>query len=131
MTLLHRDVQVDNILLHDDGVSLLDWQFVGKGRGAYDLAYFLISSLDPNLRRAHEKALVKRYVMALSQDDYGFERCWADYILGVFGKINVTVIATVLLDNAGSHKQAWRRADLDRLAAFCDDHAGSLKALGV
>lgn len=131
MTLLHRDVQVDNILFHDDTVSILDWQFVGKGRGAYDLAYFLISSLDPAVRRGHEKDLLQRYVAGLGRADYGFEQCWQDYILGVFGKINVTVVATVLLDNTGSHKQAWRRADLDRVVAFCEDHQITPESLDV
>ncbi len=129
MTLLHRDVQVDNILFHDDVVSVLDWQFVGKGRGAYDLAYFLISSLEPPVRRTHEKELVQRYVSGLQRDDYGFDLCWQDYLLAVFGKLNVTVVATVLLDNSGPHKQAWRQADLDRLVAFCEDHDISPESL--
>lgn len=129
ITLLHRDVQVDNILFHLNSVSILDWQFVGKGRAGYDLAYFLISSLDPVLRRTHELDLVTRYVNRLARADYCFDQCWKDYVLGVFGKINVTVIATVLLDNSGAHKKAWRRADLERVVAFCTDH-DALKALG-
>ena len=38
-------------------------------------------------------------------------------------KLNVSVMATVLLDNSSPAKRAWRRADLLRLMAFCEDHA--------
>lgn len=55
--------------------------------------------------------------------DYGFKQCWLDYRLAVIGKLYVTIAATVLLDNFPPFKRAWRRTDLERLLAFCEDHA--------
>ena len=104
---------------------LLDWQFAGKGRGVYDVAYFLISSIDPAQRRNMERGLVALYHAQLLRagiTDYTLSHCWADYLQSVAGKLLMTVAATVLLDNASPHKQAWRRADLTRLLAFCADH---------
>jgi hypothetical protein len=125
-TCLHRDVQADNILFDDKGQAMLfDWQLMGKGAGAVDLAYLLISSLTHETRRAAECDLIAHYVAALSRQgvrDYTIDQCWQDYRRGVAVKFLVTVAATVRLDNTGTHKRAWRRADLMRLLAFCDQH---------
>jgi hypothetical protein len=60
---------------------------------------------------------------------YDLDTCWTDYLQSVVGKLFITVVATILLDNSGSAKTAWRRADLERLLAFCADHAAELAAL--
>lgn len=127
VTCLHRDLQTDNLRFRptDGRAILLDWQIRGKGRGVYDLSYFLVSSLEPDLRRAHEQDLLRRYHTSLSQHgvrDYDLEVCQKEYIKSVIGKFYMTVVATALLDNSTPHKQAWRKADLFRLLAFCEDH---------
>ena len=129
ITRLHRDVQADNVVFakpKGSGTAVLfDWQFAGKGRGPYDVGYFLISSVDPSPRRNLERGLVAHYHAELLQagvTEYSLAQCWADYVQSVAGKIYITVAATVLLDNSSPHKQAWRRADLRRLLAFCADH---------
>ena len=129
ITRLHRDVQIDNVMFANPKGSgaavLFDWQFAGKGRGPYDIGYFLISSVDPAQRRNMERGLVAHYhteLLRLGTGDYSLAQCWADYLQSVAGKIYITVAATVLLDNSSPHKQAWRRADLTRLLAFCADH---------
>jgi thiamine kinase-like enzyme len=130
ITCIHRDIHLDNVLFgrqsSDVPVLLLDWQGVGKGRGVYDVAYFLISSVPSAQRRQTEKDLLSIYHTLLVQSgikNYSFEQCWFDYKLSVVGKLYVTVLATVLLDNSGAHKRAWRQADLQRLLAFCKDHS--------
>lgn len=130
ITCIHRDIHVDNILFSqqadDSPVKVLDWALVGKGRGVYDVAYFLISSVSSEQRRQTEKNLLRTYHSALVQygvEDYSYEQCWFDYKLAVIGKLFVTVGATVLADNSTPHKKAWRKADLQRLLAFCDDHS--------
>jgi aminoglycoside/choline kinase family phosphotransferase len=129
MTCLHRDLQVDNVMFaktQGRGAAILfDWQFAGKGRGAYDVGYFLISSVNPAQRRQMERGLVAHYhakLLRLGVTGYSLAQCWADYLQSVAGKMFITVAATVLLDNSSPHKQAWRRADLTRLLAFCADH---------
>lgn len=125
--LVHGDAQIDNFLFGGaDGVVMIDWQFAGCGRGASDLGYFLVSSLPPDLRRRKERGLVARYhagLVRLGVRGYGPEALWDDYLRAVATKLHLTVAATVLLDNSGAAKAAWRRADLERLIAFCADHA--------
>lgn len=127
LTLLHRDCQVDNVVFDAAGNALiLDWQFMGKGRGTYDVSYCLISSLPVPLRRRYERDLVAYYhdeLIRRGVTGYDAAQCWNDYRRAVISKLCVNVVATVLLDNTSPAKQAWRRADLDRLLAFCQDHA--------
>ena len=129
VTCLHRDTQADNVMFAPPraggGAVLLDWQLVGKGRGANDVGYFLISSVEPAQRRNMERGLVAHYHAELLRAGirgYSLRQCWTDYLKSVAGKLYITVVATVLLDNSSPHKQAWRRADLTRLLAFCKDH---------
>ena len=127
LTVLHRDCQVDNLMFDAAGRAVvLDWQFMGKGRGAYDLALALISSLPAPLRRSAERGLVEYYHAELIRrgvTGYDAAQCWGDYRRAGISRLFLSVVATVLLDNSSPAKQAWRRADLDRLLAFCQDHA--------
>lgn len=126
LTALHRDPQLDNILFDaDNRAILLDWQLLGKGRGVWDVAYFLISSVPPALRRSNERAWVAAYhadLLARGIQGYDLETCWRDYLRSVMAKLFVTVWATVYLDNNSAHKRAYRRVDLTRLLAFVEDH---------
>jgi hypothetical protein len=86
--LLHGDYRLDNMLFYPDaaGVTVVDWQTLGVGLPARDLAYFTATSLEPELRSSIEKDLVDEYHRALSGygvTDYDRETCWRDYRLGV------------------------------------------------
>jgi hypothetical protein len=129
LTLIHRDPHVDNILFGDTSSEkqavLLDWQIMGKGKGVFDLAYFLISSLEPELRRRIEFSMLTRYhddLVRQGINDYSFDQCRKDFLASVVGKIFITVVATALLDNSSPHKVSWRKTDLTRLLAFCEDN---------
>ena len=82
-TMTHGDYRADNILFTaDDEVALLDFQLSGTASGAYDLAYFVTQSLDPEVASANEQALFDRYVEGLrrggvAEADLG--RLWEDY----------------------------------------------------
>ena len=86
--LLHGDYRLDN-LLFDPGrnwVSVVDWQTLGVGLPARDLAYFTATSLNSQVRAAIEKDLVDKYHRALlgyGVTGYDRETCWRDYRLGM------------------------------------------------
>jgi thiamine kinase-like enzyme len=86
--LLHGDYRLDNMLFYPNasGVTVMDWQTLGVGLPARDLAYFTATSLKPELRSAIEKDLVEEYRRALLNygvNDYDRETCWRDYRLGM------------------------------------------------
>jgi len=86
---VHGDYRMDNLMFFPgstpddtDGMAAVDWQTVGVGLPARDLAYFLETSLDPELRRAHEQHLVAAYHAALVSHgvaDHSLEECFDDY----------------------------------------------------
>lgn len=86
--LMHGDYRLDNLLFDPDRsrVTVVDWQTLGIGLPARDLAYFTATSLDPELRPQIERGLVDDYHRALlgyGVTDYDSETCWRDYRLGV------------------------------------------------
>ena len=117
-TLLHIDFRCENLLFQPDesGLVVLDWQSIGRGPGAYDLAYLLGGSLAAEVRTAHEDALVERYHHGLVSNgvtDYPLARLQAAYRLAH----KVAGTATVVLIGAGTDLGNERGVQLVRTMA--------------
>lgn len=84
-TLAHQDYRVENMMFGPRGsgqVVVLDWQGIGRGPGAYDLAYILGGSMTVEERRVHEQTLVHAYHDQLTEagvQGYDFTQLWDDY----------------------------------------------------
>jgi len=114
-TLLHIDFRCENLMFQADGSGLvvLDWQSLGRGPGAYDLAYLLGGSLAADVRAAHEEALVEQYHRDLVRGgvrDYPLDRLLAAYRLAH----RVAGTATVVLIGAGTDLGNERGVELVR-----------------
>lgn len=86
--LMHGDYRLDNLLYDPDRtmVTVVDWQTMGVGLPARDLAYFTATSLLPPARAALEEQLVDAYYRALlghGVTGYDRDTCWRDYRLGM------------------------------------------------
>lgn len=67
-TLLHGDPHIGNTyLLPGARGGLLDWQLMMRGSWAHDVTYLLVTSLDPETRRAHQRDLLGEYLDRLSE----------------------------------------------------------------
>lgn len=104
-TLLHQDYRVENMLFGDpatDDVVIIDWQGLGRGPGAYDVAYILGGSMPIELRREHERDLVAIYHARLVEKgvaDFTAEQAWNDYVYAhLLGGIAVSVFTGGTLD---------------------------------
>ena len=81
--LLHGDFRLDNLMLGPDGqVTVVDWQTLSVGLPARDLAYWVATSVEPDVRRAIEGEAVAAYHDALGVEGYELAECEADYRLG-------------------------------------------------
>jgi thiamine kinase-like enzyme len=64
---------------------LIDWGGINNGRGVYDVAYLLGTSMDDKSRQTNETELVRYYHKHLTNAnddiarDYSFEECLEDY----------------------------------------------------
>lgn len=78
-TLLHGDFRADNLVFDaDDNLTVIDWQILLRGPGAFDLVYFMMQSLSVDDRRRHGDALIGRYKEGMAAagapvDDEAFE----------------------------------------------------------
>jgi len=95
--LLHGDYRLDNLMFGDDpqDVVALDWQTIGVGPPARDLAYFLGTGLTAELRREAEQELVAGYHCELLRraiEGYDVDQCFRDYRLG---QLQATMITTI------------------------------------
>ncbi len=85
-TVVHGDYRLDNLMFHPDGqVIALDWQTLAVGPGARDVAYLLGTSLEIEVRRASEQAIVDIYhadLVTQGVTGYAADQCFEDYRLG-------------------------------------------------
>jgi hypothetical protein len=128
VTVVHGDYRLDNVFFDPhaprrDAVTAIDWQFICRCRGMYDVGYFIGLDLDPALRRAHERELLAAYLAALRArgvTGYADVEAWDDYrralLLG---------FAVFLIGAAGEQPNARmarvHEVGLARLAAAIED----------
>jgi hypothetical protein len=96
-SLIHGDYRLDNLLFHPDntGIWVVDWQTLGVGLPARDLAYFAATSLEPAERARIEHDLVTAYheaLLELGVTDYDRETCWYDYRYGMIQALLISAL---------------------------------------
>ena len=120
-TLVHGDARHDNLLFDpaDESAAphVVDWQFVARGRGVMDVAYYLTQSGPPDIAAAHERALVERYHEELCVSgvkDYSLEDCWEDYRRFAYYALVYPVFAAGLTDPENHDQRAGIAVILER-----------------
>ncbi len=87
-SLIHGDYRLDNLLFDPDEtrVTIVDWQTLGAGLPARDLAYFTATSLLPDVRANLDEQLVTAYhdqLLSYGVTGYDWDSCWRDYRIGM------------------------------------------------
>jgi aminoglycoside phosphotransferase (APT) family kinase protein len=79
-TLVHGDAHVGNLFADGEAAGFLDWACLSRTPGLRDVSYFLSNSIESELRRAHEKDLLRLYLDALGEagvaEPPDFEESW-------------------------------------------------------
>ena len=132
-TISHGDYRLDNLFFPTDGgdkLTVIDWQISSRGRGVFDVAYFLSGTLQPEERKAKEMELLKTYHRVLTENGvqgYDFDQCFLDYRASTLFSFLYSVIAIGSLDLANERGQALFTNNLTRnIAAISDLNAGEL-----
>lgn len=130
LTLLHGDFRTDNMMFDaDDQLILMDFQLIGVGSAAYDLAYFIGSCLDVDA--AQERALFERWTAALVANGVpasDLDGLWDKYRTAAVFCLVYPVVASRGMDldvpreaalaNVMMSRQARGAVDLDWLGAL-------------
>jgi hypothetical protein len=102
-TLTHGDFRVDNILFSPEANAawVVDWQTLGTGSGATDLAYLIGTSVaDPVERAATDRPAFDSWCAALS--GHGIEpdgdALWDDYCVGALSGYFMAVFASMSVE---------------------------------
>ena len=133
-TLVHGDYRLDNLFFASpqggEPLTVIDWQIVQRGRGVFDVAYFMSGSLEPEDRKAREIDLLRMYHNILVENGvtgYDFDRCLHDYRASILYCWLYVVIILGTLDLATERGSALFTANLERgVAAISDLNAGEL-----
>lgn len=125
-TLVHGDLRLDNVFFDDAGsvpaeVVLADWQLVGRGAGAHDVAYLLSGALDADISAAVERELLEHYhgaLVAAGLGGYTLNALVRDYRRGLLSAFQ-TLCSPGDMDLGESRgdtlMQAWIERTLARL----------------
>ena len=127
-TLVHGDVRLDNIFFDSEfgrlKVKLIDWQAVRAGRGAYDIAYFMAGSLEADVRRRCQDALIETYCEALAAcgvPGYSAVECTEDFRWGLLDMVTFLGIISSTLDFESGRGLQLSKLMLARLWAAIED----------
>ncbi len=122
-TLIHCDLRFDNVCFTGETppVTVFDWQLVGVGAAAYDVAYLLTGALREDESAETEQALLRSYhshLVQLGIRGYAFERFVEDYHRGLLAVL--TIVASTDSMDMGEDRgvalmDAWARRSFARL----------------
>ena len=128
MTLVHGDYRMENLLYGVTAdhypVAILDWQGPLLARGMLDVALFLGQSTRTDIRRSHEKALLRRYLDGLKAGGVtpdSFDDVWEEYRRTVMYSWIYVVSVAGGLDSSNEKAFAWMSQMVARQTAASQD----------
>jgi hypothetical protein len=131
-TLVHLDFRADNLLFgagpDATPLTVVDWQTLGVGSGATDVAYLVSGSFpDRTERAATERSFVDDYRarMGAAGVDLDAEQLWHEYRLGSLWGLVITVLASMAAEHtargddmfcAMAQRHGWQAIDLEAIS---------------
>ena len=126
VTLVHGDLRLDNVFLGTSGIKLIDWQEIRIGRGMYDLAYFLSTSIPVELRRIRQDELISIYLESLSLNGvtgYTLEDCNEDFRWALLDIVTFVGVIGSTLDFQSERGLELANTIMSRLSHAIEDNS--------
>jgi aminoglycoside/choline kinase family phosphotransferase len=132
-TIIHGDYRLDNLFFGTEQgrptLAVADWQIASRGRGVFDVAYFMSGGVPADLRRANEMTLLRDYHRILTANgsaaDYDFDECLRDYRKSVVFCLVYPVIGGGSVDMGNDRGVALWDTWLDRNVAAIEELAAA------
>jgi Phosphotransferase enzyme family len=119
-TMLHGDVHVGNVYFVPDAPGgVLDWQLMLQGNWSVDVAYLLMTALDPDQRAAHERDLLRVYLGELNS--FGVEPPPEADALELYRRNAVWGVVMWLVTPEGVHADDVLAISLERCMIATED----------
>ena len=128
LTFLHGDLRLDQLFFavgaEDAPVRALDWQITAKGRGAFDLGYFLSQSLSAETRRKYEDRTAREVYRASRRRRNRLppRKVRRDYRLTTAWCFIYPIIGTGQIEIVNERQLALLRDHVQRRATAIEDH---------
>jgi hypothetical protein len=122
-TLLHGDSHLGNTFSYPDGsAGLFDWQVIFSGHGLRDLAYFMLSAINNENRRRHEREIVELYLDVLADGGVKLDReqAWNDYCLFIIDRWDAAILS--YMHASYGHATSGQIRGLTAIAGAIEDH---------
>ena len=137
-TLIHSDFRLDNLFFSSVGseppVTVCDWQTVGPGPAAYDVAYFVASALGPDATADDEDDLLHVYhdtLRATGVSAYGFDALRVDYVRGMVAVLHRMTSGIELITVEGARGAALREVGFEACFRRLDAQPADLIAAAL
>ena len=128
LTLSHGDFRMENFLFgtrpEHHPMVLIDWQGPLIARGVQDVALLLGQSARVEVRRRHERELLRRYLHGLARRgvaDYGFDAAWVHYRQAMLYNWAYATVVSGTLDATNERGFAWMAEMVARQSAATED----------
>ena len=132
-TFVHGDFHLNNLLFGSTPgartLTVIDWQACSRGCAMRDCAFFLVTALPPDRRRAHEMELLKLYYTILTEhgvEEHSFEQCLHDYRFTMLDLLYFLVMILAYIDfSMNAAAGMIRDMVIERVCAAILDHNAS------
>ncbi len=129
-TICHGDFRADNLMFTggdgaEPGLTCVDWQLAMQARGPFDIGYMMSGSVNTDVRREHEKALLKGYhdkLVASGVENYGFDECLYDYRRALLIGLTYLSQSGAVADLTHPRTEAMYDTSMKRIDAAIADH---------
>ncbi len=130
LTLTHGDLRLDNVFFgrgaNAAGIKLIDWQAIRRGRGAYDLAYFISTSVPAEMRKLRQDELIEAYLETLREGEvegYSVEDCREDFGWALLDIVTFVGIIGSTLDFQSDRGLELANTIMSRLSHALEDNS--------
>src|SRR5579872_1553227 len=128
-TICHGDFRADNLMFTEvdgaPGLTCVDWQLAMQARGPFDIGYMMSGSVNVDVRREHEMALLRGYhdkLLAAGVEGYSFEECLHDYRRALLIGFTYLSQSGAAADLTHPRTEALYDAGMRRIDAAVADH---------
>ncbi|MBL6752580.1 MAG: phosphotransferase [Nevskia sp.] len=101
----HNDFRPENMMFGgaDGRIAVVDWQTSSVLGVGMDVAYFLGGIFNRQMRKAHERPLLKGYhdeLLRMGVKDYGFDQLLRDYAHYSMAQLVVAIVGPVIVERS-------------------------------